>query len=168
MAFKLSELPIRFINRNNYIISHRYSLLVKQFTISKEAYLFFEKLKSFSGEQDAFSQTQPGFFSGNVFSEDNLDEKVLGYFDVTSVTTKRIFFNYVDFFPNEPLPPYVSEDCVPFIVGPGTNPSLGELIDNNLVRYQATINSFDFSVVSRICADCTVVGTIEVPEFWIE
>ena len=42
-------------------------------------------------------------------STTNPDDKVIGYFDVASVTSKRIFFNYIDLFPNESLPPYYTE-----------------------------------------------------------
>lgn len=162
---QVPKFPIRFINRDDYIISHRYSILIKQFAISKETYTYFETLKKFSGQDDIFSQTQPGFFNGNVYSENNADENVLGFFDVTSVSIERIFFDYIDFFPNEPLPPYVEEPCNPYIPVPSTIP---RLLSQNIVEYYDTNAFGQHRVVSKVCGDCRLLGNTEVPEFWIE
>lgn len=156
--------PVRFINRNNYIISHRYSILVKQYVISKEAHQYLETVRSLEDQEDIFSPTQPGFFKGNVFSLDNFNEKVLGYFDITSVTTERIYFNYADLFPDEPLPPYL-EDCNPIVPFPV---NLKDTINSGLVTYFSTDAFGNHSVVDRVCGDCTVIGNSTPPEFWIE
>ena len=161
---QVAKFPIRFINRDNYIISHRYSILVKQFAISRETHIYFETLKKFSGQDDIFSQTQPGFFNGNVYSEDNTNENVLGFFDVTSVSFERIFFNYIDFFPDEPLPPYV-EPCNPYIPSISVLP---RLLLENTVEYYDTNYLGQHEVVSKVCGDCRLLGDAEVPEFWIE
>ncbi|SNZ00485.1 DUF4249 domain-containing protein [Flagellimonas pacifica] len=164
------EFQVRFIDRNNYIISHRYSVLVKQLSISEESYRYLKKLDESSGGDDLFSPSQPGFFRGNVRSTNNQDEKVLGFFHVASVSSKRIFFNYSDFFPNEDLPPYV-DGCLPF--KPPTQsvngePTIFEMVANNVVRYHGTDAFGEFIVVPRVCADCTVLGDPNVPEFWEE
>lgn len=166
---KLSQFRVRFINRNSNIISHRYSILVKQFAISEEAYAHFELLKKFSGQGSLLSQTQPGFFNGNIRTDGASNEKVLGFFDVSSVSTKRIFFNYVDFFPNEPLPQYTDSDCNPYHAHFGAFPNIIELLSKNLVRfYSFNSLSGEILVVPRECADCTVMGSPVVPDFWEE
>ena len=160
----IPQFPVRFINRNDYIISHRYSILVKQYTISREAHLYLETLKKLSQHENIFSSSQPGFFEGNVYSSDNPNEKVLGYFDVTSVATKRIYFNYSDFFQDEPLPPYV-EHCEPYYPDPA---ALRGVINNGSVLYYSTDGFGSHSVVSRVCGDCTLIGNSEAPEFWVD
>ncbi len=170
-----------FLNKNNFKISHRYSVLVKQYVQQPEAFLYYSKLKDIA-EQDSnlFSQLQPGFLNGNIFSETNTEEKVVGYFEVASVSKKRIFFNYTDFYPDEPLPPYVIS-CVPFapklsVSGLGGSGRCGELI-TSLEADRITfwdINSFPepgegpYLVVIKECGDCTALGTNEVPDFWVE
>ncbi|MGB3143629.1 MAG: DUF4249 domain-containing protein, partial [Maribacter sp.] len=65
----LTRFSVRFIKRDNYIISHRYSILVRQFVQSPEAFAFYETLNEFSSaSQNLFSQIQPGFLNGNVLS----------------------------------------------------------------------------------------------------
>jgi hypothetical protein len=165
------QFPVRFIKRDNYIISHRYSILVKQLAISEKSYSFLQKLSESNQEENLFSQTQPGFFRGNVYSRSNRDERVLGFFHVASISFERLFFNYQDFFPNEPLPPY-AENCFPFVTRletPRGVPNVHELIAADEIRYHSTSPNFgEFIVVPRICGDCTVLGDVTVPEFWEE
>ncbi|WP_420601953.1 DUF4249 domain-containing protein [Flagellimonas sp.] len=164
----VSDFMVHFINRNDYIISHRYSILVRQHTHSIETASFLETLNNFSTNESLFSETQPGFLEGNIYSEQDANERILGYFDVSAVDEKRIFFNYVDFFPGERLPPYV-EPCVE------NAPAIGlvDLIRSNLVKYVRE-NDGEFNpggphvTVPAVCGDCTILGTSEVPDFWIE
>lgn len=108
----LERFPIRFLNRNDYIISHRYSILVKQYSLTQDSHSYYTNLSDFSSSESVFSQIQPGFLEGNIFSSGNESQKVLGYFEVSSVSEQRIFFNYIDFFIDEPLPPYAI-NCEP-------------------------------------------------------
>ncbi|EAR01530.1 hypothetical protein FB2170_12436 [Maribacter sp. HTCC2170] len=159
------EYPIRFINNNDYFtLLHRYGIWVKQFAITRATHTYLETLKDFSGQDNILSQTQPGFFSGNVYSEDYPDEKVLGYFDVTSVTTKSLFFNYRDFYPNEPLPRFI-DACAETSPDPAL---LRKLLDDGTVMFYLTDGFQNHFVVNRVCGDCTVLGQSEVPEFWID
>lgn len=171
---RISNFMVRFIGRDNYIMSHRYSILVRQYVQSNEAFTFFETLNELSGSESLFSQTQPGFLQGNVFSTSNEDERVLGYFDVSSVSEQRIFFNYDDFYPGEPLPPYV-ESCSPStppIATPG-GCVLRPILESGAGIYagdnaEPALGEGPFLVVSRVCGDCSVLGTSEIPDFWIE
>jgi hypothetical protein len=179
---RVNDFMVRFINRDNYIITHRYSILVRQLVQSPEAYTYFETLNDFSGSESLFSETQPGFLQGNVYSPDNPDEKVLGYFDVASVSQQRIFFDYEDFFPGEPLPPYV-DNCTPFapnIFGVTSGPVpeefipcvLKPMVELGLVSYlrdnKDEIEGGPYIVVPRVCGDCTELGSNQIPEFWTE
>lgn len=174
-ADRVSNLMVRFIDRNNFIISHRYTILVKQFVQSNIAFRFYKTLGEFSSSESLFSQTQPGFLVGNVFSEQDETEKVLGFFEVASVTEQRIFFNYTDFYPNEPLPPFV-DPCTafapPLTRGLSCN-LLPAIEERNEVRFFQDnlfpqMGEGPFFVVPRACGDCTALGEIEIPEFWIE
>ena len=177
---RVTRFLTRFVKSDDYKISHRYSILVKQFVHSREAYSYLEAISRFSGEGSLFSQVQPGFVAGNIVSESNSDEKVIGFFDVASVSAKRIFFNYDDFYPNEPLPPYINS-CqlkAPFRCVQANNSSFrcAGLINGlrrNLIVYKG-MNTGQIPVggaylmVDRECGDCTALGDIEPPDFWVE
>ena len=176
---RVDNFQVRFIPRSSYIMSHRYSALVKQYVTSREAYIFYETLRDLSGSGSLFSQSQPGFFSGNVFSEANPDEKVLGYFDVATVSTSRIFFNYNDFYAGQPLPPYIV-DCSPIAPpiltnGMGDACPLISAIKSGFYKYAGpntdpdpVLGEGDFDLVIKACGDCTELGSNVVPDFWEE
>lgn len=181
---------IRFINSNNPIISHRYSILVRQMAISFEAFQFYQNLRNFTQSELVFSQIQPGPLEGNITSETG-NNKVIGFFDISSVTSQRIYFNYADFYPNEPLPPYFGNvNCnrtaavplAPILGNPdrdgpieGTCPQpLIPRIKLGLVEWVGTSSDppgtceGPYVVTPTICGDCTVVGSNVVPKFWTE
>lgn len=170
---RVSDFEVRFLNRNNFVISHRYSILIKQFILSQQAYTFYEKLKDFSGSESLFSQSQPGFINGNIFPDDDSGERVVGIFEVASVSEKRAFFSYSDFFPDEELPPFIDE-CRPTTFQVGGTPSVFEFVRSNRVSYTNSITDQTtgalqaYIVVPRVCGDCTEIGNPEVPDFWEE
>ena len=172
---RVSDFVVRFVDRNNYILSHRYSILVRQFVQSPTSYSFLNILNNLSESDNLFSQIQPGLLIGNVFNESDRDEIVLGYFDVASVSEQRIFFNYDEFFPDEPLPPYATAcnatapplsdfgDCV---LAFSVRNEFVEYLDVNLGPTEE--NPGPYLVVSPPCGDCTVLGSNVAPPFWID
>ena len=164
----------RFISDQNAIISHRYSVLVRQYVQNLEAYTFYKTMKELSSSGSILSQNQPGFFYGNIKSQDNPDEKVLGFFEVASVSSRRIFFNYVDLFPGEDIPPYFV-DCASKIFKFCFVSADPECRGNQLlsvVRGQDLLY-FDlqglyYSMVLPPCGDCTTFSSNIVPSFWTE
>lgn len=171
---RVNNFMVRFINRDNYSISHRYSILVRQYVLSNEAYTFFETLDEITGSENLFSQIQTGFLQGNVFSMEGRNENVLGYFDVATVDEQRIFFNYEDFYPGEPLPPYI-ENCRP---GTPVIQNLGGCVLRPILESGTAVFVGDnispgdgegpYLIAPRVCGDCSVLGTAEVPEFWTD
>ncbi|MGW9686429.1 DUF4249 domain-containing protein [Flagellimonas sp. 2504JD1-5] len=174
---RVDDFMVRFISSDNYIISHRYSILVRQLVQSNAAFTFYETLNEFSGNESLFSETQPGFLEGNVFSDIDRNEKVLGYFEVASVTEQRIFFNYEDLYPGEELPPYVDPCAInsPPLVSGSVPPRcvLSTQVELGLVGY-VDLNETPgpgegpFLTVPNVCGDCSEIGNPTPPAFWIE
>lgn len=172
---------VRFIDRANPILSHRYSILVKQYLQSFESYSYYENLRNFARSESVFSEIQPGFLEGNIRSA-IANKPVIGYFDIVSVSQERIFFDYIDFFEGEDLPPYFFDfNCnrilsFPLLKTIGCPPPLPVQIRLELVEYLDVNNGADimsacpgpYLVTPRICGDCTVLGSNLKPDFWIE
>ncbi|WP_271764870.1 DUF4249 domain-containing protein [Aquimarina algiphila] len=163
---RVSKFLVRFIGIDDYTISDRYSILVHQFVQSRETYEFYQTLKEFSNSITLFSQTQPGFIVGNIKSLSNEKENVLGLFQVSSISSKRIFFNYRDFFPKEDLPPYF-EDCN---VGAPRINGFSSIIRSGLFLFAGLNDDPEqggpYKLVEKECGDCTEIGNSEIPEFW--
>jgi hypothetical protein len=166
--------PMRFISNQNYIISHRYSILVRQYIQNLASYTFYKTLKELSGSESILSQNQPGFFYGNLKSLENPNEKVIGFFEVSSVSSKRIFFNYADLFPGEALPPYytdctdqISKFCFNYQGDPecAGDTIIGNITLNTLLFYY--LDGAYYHMVPTPCGDCTSFSSNIIPSFWI-
>ncbi|MDM9632132.1 DUF4249 domain-containing protein [Robiginitalea aurantiaca] len=191
---RIVNFPIRFIGKDNYIIAHRYSILVRQFHQSPEAHSFYSTLEDFSSSESIFNTIQPGFLEGNMRAADG--GMVVGYFELSSYSEQRVFFSYEDLFPGEDLPPYLT-NCATgapplypegFHIGPDgvldgvTGSPLLDAIQANLIAYHAENEDFEdyieregrlggaapYLTKPLSCVDCTAVGSTEIPEFWIE
>lgn len=166
--------PVKYIDRTNFKIRNRYSLLVKQLVQSREAYNYYKILNKISSSESLFSQIQPGTLIGNITSVDDENEDVLGFFEVASVSTKRVFFNYSDFYTKN-TPPH-EEPCTyiaPELIFEGSSPLVDNLISNKYIYFSPNSGTFEFLtgpylLVPRSCGDCTVLGSNIKPDFWID
>lgn len=166
---------VRFISDQNYIITTRYSILVKQYVESLAAYNYYKTLKKISDSGSILSPNQPGLLLGNIKAVSNPNSKVIGYFDVVSVSTERIYFNYKDLFPNEPAPPYYT-DCVEFCYAECQStpcecthsepPGFPYDLELNKIAY--FIQNGRYFWVNTPCADCTTFSSNIKPPFWID
>ena len=173
---RISNFPVRFIPQSDHIIMHRYSILVKQFVQSYDSYNFYKTLKSFSSADNVLSQIQPGFVYGNIICTNNPNEKVIGIFDVASISEKRIFFNYEDIFPGE-LPPSYFNECEvrefdSSCIGPFSSPCGYQGFSGLKYFYDAGTYVFYekvgvmYRMVSPLCGDCTSFSSNVIPLFW--
>ena len=182
----IDNFQLHFISRDNYIISHRYSMNIVQYAQTSDAYSFYERLGSFSSSDNLFSQIQPGFIEGNISLESNSEEVALGYFEVSSVSKSRMYFNYEDLFPGEELPPYAisceslgnprlwprAYHCASEGVCDGNcqSPLIEQLLAERLVYATEKENDplSPYFTLPSPCGDCTKLGSNVVPEFWTE
>ncbi|MFD2943159.1 DUF4249 domain-containing protein [Flavobacterium notoginsengisoli] len=164
--------PVRFISNQNYIISHRYTIFVKQYIQNLAAHTYYKTLKDLSSSGSILSPKQPGFFYGNIKSVENPSEKVIGFFEVSAVSSERIYFNYEDLFPREPLPPYYESDCEMKEFADCTgDPPCAAVQLRSVIRSRELIYFSGFSpyfLVKPACGDCTKFSSNIVPPFWID
>ena len=180
------DFKVRFIPVDNPIIMHRYSILVKQYIQNLQSFTYYNTLKTISGSDGILSQNQPGFFSGNITCNSNPNEKVVGFFDVSSVSSQRVFFNFEEIFPDTLKPRYFYDcwdDCLDenpllcagsydycFDIFPGTSCKGGlvEIILNSLPKQLQLYYSGPNPIilVPQPCGDCTTFSSNIVPPFW--
>ncbi|MCH6197962.1 DUF4249 domain-containing protein [Aquiflexum sp. LQ15W] len=92
---------------------------VKQLSINREAYEYWEKIKIVINNQGSLFDIPPAPVFGNIANVEDPNETVLGYFEVAKTKVTRIYttradvpFYLVDpcqFFPNKPDDSYASE-----------------------------------------------------------
>ncbi len=181
-----SKAAIRSIEKSDFIISNRYSILVKQLLDTQGARDFYRQLSAFNSNDFVFSQIQVGELPTNITVIAG-ETGVIGYFSVSNLDKKRIFFDFGDIFPNESKPDFVKNCqifsaplepfafCVNGIAPYFCEEPILEQVDDNLVSYydqnpEEGANDCEgpFLMVDRVCGDCTVLGSNIKPDFWVD
>ncbi len=140
---------------------------------SVEAYTFYKIVKELGSVGSLLSQGQPGYVAGNMVAEANPDEKVLGFFEASSMTSKRIYFNYEDFGLEKP--PYFM-DCDQLYLDYRDNteldndPNERDLIIQYIIYFNYQVishpNSFIYTIAKPECTVCTSFSSNVIPDFW--
>jgi hypothetical protein len=160
----VQKYPLHYVTTETKELSIRYSLLVKQFSLSKSTYKYWNKVKDLIDDQGDIYFKQPFQIQGNVYNSENKDELVLGNFRVAGLSEKRIFVDrptgvewyYADscnLYPIEMNLLYINISKWPLYFPAGESGYAPAWVD-----YQW-------------CVDCTAKGLngyLEEPEFWEE
>ena len=157
-----------------------YSIMIKQYSLSKNEYDFWNNLKQINEAGGDIFAKQPFTVISNIHSLKNPEERVLGYFQVSAVKQRRknISFNEIA---NLNLP-YFNYNCEKIEYAPWDSPW------NNFkppmtwydLWYMYTSSGYYFvepkydpathDLVKLVfakpeCADCEVTGTLKEPDF---
>ncbi len=173
---QLNGILVHFIPKDDPILQHRYSILIRQLSQGVDAFSFYRLLKEQSTSNNVFTDIQPGFIEGNLKNLDDTDELVIGYFEVAQEDTRRLFFNFADIFPGEDAPPYFINcnfPSAPPPLTPGLTSPLRDAIASGNFVYAGDNNGRvegggPYLMVRRPCGDCTALGSNIVPDFWEE
>ncbi len=142
---------LQTIGPNSDRLNIKYSILVKQYSINRELYGFFKKLRESNKESGGMYAKTPRQVFGNITCC-NTEKKVLGYFFASSVKTKRIF---IDQFEHDISKGSAYDGC-----GWTTSPPQYQNI------YFYGIGSGRVYSTNKYCTDCRVRGTNVKPYFW--
>jgi len=180
----VADFPLKFINYKNYDIAERYSILVNLYTQNLESYTYYKNLKKSAENGNILSPTQPGYIKGNITCVTDNKNKVLGYFEVSSVSSKRIFFNYFDVFTDENTLPDYFNPCNIVELEPYDYEGFREdgdekeaitlrtKIKNKALiyydKYFKPNGTITFMLVEPPCGDCRVLGSNVRPSYWID
>ncbi|HER09810.1 MAG TPA: DUF4249 domain-containing protein [Bacteroides sp.] len=136
-----------------------YSLLVRQYSLSEEAFNYWDELKITSQESGTFFDRQPAILHSNICNIRNEDEVVLGYFSMSGMTERRVFAQYVEGIDTKRDPEY----CAVRIPGPGYRLSPDEVYACTNAEGAAKCG-----VVKIQCVDCRLLenSTHIRPDFW--
>lgn len=80
-----------FIEDDGKRFKEKYYVKIKQYSISQEAYLFLDLVRKQMEINGDIFDPPPATIRGNMISNDNPDEPVLGYFMASDVSVKPIF-----------------------------------------------------------------------------
>ncbi|HEX8460918.1 MAG TPA: DUF4249 domain-containing protein [Segetibacter sp.] len=160
----VSKSLLRFIPQANEKISVRYSILVKQYALSKEAYTYWNNLRKNVEDLGTLYSLQPSETVGNIVCTTNADEAVIGFFEVCNTTEKRLFID------NSELQDWNYQfPCETLILPAVTNNDLGDIFNRFIAVAWSNPNKNPgdgIYVAVPVCVDCAVSGTPIQPTFW--
>lgn len=164
---RVDNFELVFLPKGTEKLWHTYSILVKQYAISREAYEYFEKLKKTSQDLGGLFDPQPSKVTGNISNIADPSEVVLGYFDAGEANEKRLFVNFRD-LPDNLREANQTRSCYADTVDLENLPQFAST-SSNLLLDQITegLMVVGYSFTTKGCADCrTRGGVTSKPTFW--
>ena len=154
------HLPLTLIPVDNERLSVLYSILVKQYSWSKEGYEFLERMKKNTESVGSVFDAQPSELNSNVHCTTNPSQPVVGFFNICSIQKKRLFIDrkyllHWDFrLPCRQVVVINDPDSIRVAGGLPT------------IAKQAMFGIISFYASDPSCVDCRLTGTNVKPGYW--
>lgn len=172
--------PLKTIESPIDRLTVKYSILVKQYSLNEDEFIYWEALKTSLDQQGGLYDIIPPIIPNNIYCVENPDEKTLGYFSVSAVSSRRIFIkdNFTGY--DQSCNSSIKFGLPKFDLNINS-PSNGK--DTSIVGLDATvwvaedhtdkIPPYRILVNTRWCSDCTQKGIFgdyrnKKPSFWDE
>lgn len=157
------KFPLNFVSASTWELRERFSLLVRQYSHSEDAYWYWNELAKNAQTNGGLFDTQPALTPSNICNLEDPEEIIIGYFSISGVSEKRIFVGVVPGLEVYRDPDYCS---------PGTPVGfLWRYPEENLPLYIANasvMGVYKSGEVKDECVDCREYkgSTSSKPEFW--
>ena len=175
--------PIISIASTSEKLGSEYSILVRQYALTGDAYSFWTNLKKNTEQLGSIFDAQPSQINGNIHSVANPTEPVIGYISVGSTSTKRIFIKTQQlpaWLPKPAYPDCVLDSDLYTFYPPGSKVPVNQV--NEFINYKRGAGAnpsipiapiglpghppIGYTASSPECVDCTLRGTNIQPSFW--
>ncbi len=87
------QTPLAYINSTSDKLDYRYSMLLKQYGLSADAFKFWSQTQKNTEQLGTIFDAQPSQINGNIQCITNPAEPVFGYISVTNIQIKRVYIN---------------------------------------------------------------------------
>jgi hypothetical protein len=148
---------------NNYSkIAHRYSILVKQYALTADAYKYWQILQANTEQNGNIFDPQPAQLRSNIHNVADPDEPVIGYVSASNFTEKRMFIRGTQLVHRPSVPYYdlCEVDYPPFS-------DWDMLMANGLFLPAFFTTGRGLAIAPAECVDCRLQGgTTEKPSYW--
>lgn len=163
LAQDLIYLPLIYVEPASVKISVLYSINVKQYALSQDAYLFLQKIKKNTEQLGSVFDPQPSALQGNIHCLTNPAEVVVGFVEVSQEQNQRIYIT------NDQVPDWdYDAGCRSVVIfnnedsiakyGTGLIPAFPDEVFRDFV--------VTFYAAEVRCIDCTLRGTNVKPDYW--
>lgn len=160
---RISQAPLVFIPSGHEKLAWRYSIIVRQYALEKNAYEFYDLMKKNTESIGTIFDPQPSEIRGNFTCVSDPEEPVIGHITASTVEEQRIFINSSQvpgwvFVENCPVQHVTPDSVVYYFEGDGFIPYDVKEAGNTVEYYLASYAG---------CVDCTKRGGgRQRPSFW--
>lgn len=158
------EAPLTLIPNRSWLLSVKYSILVKQYSLSEKAYQYWQNMMKNSEKIGSIFDPQPTELKGNLYAAADPNEIVIGYISAGTIEEKRIFIRsnqvpnwgyrhgcFEQLVANKP-------DSLQILFGSG--------IYEPIIEATMPNGGEGYSYSTADCVDCRTRGTNVRPPFW--
>lgn len=160
---RIEAQPVNFITMETDRLMVKYSILVKQYAIDENEFIYWENLRKTVFDAGGLYDAIPSTIKGNLYCTDDPSQKVLGFFSVSSVSEKRIFLENI----YERFPDFYASCPFDTILVSLWDPNVHQGI-YILQEWSDIPPDLVFYILShkRECVDCSLNGTPQMPDYW--
>ena len=173
------QAPVIFIPASSEKIEKKYTIFVKQYAVTADAYAFWQNLQKNTEKLGSIFDVQPSETQSNFHCVTDPNELVIGYLSAGNTSYKRIFITADQLLPTySPAYPYDCELDTTF-----QNPKTPyQVIQTNIFNQSNSLylavsglflppaNPFGgptaLTYSTILCVDCTLRGKKTAPPFW--
>lgn len=150
--------PLHHIEYTSPKLANGYSLLVRQLSLTEEAFEYYQKINDNIIDKGGLYETQPQQIQGNLINETNPDKRVLGFFSASGVSEIREY--YSEF---EGIDLNTFDICSPVAL------DMGYVILRPLSEPVYIWFENGTFMLPKECVECTSLGgSLSAPDFWPE
>jgi hypothetical protein len=161
------QYPLVNIAPNSWKISVLYSILVKQYALTPDAYDFWQQLQKNSEEIGSVFSPQPSEAKGNIHNLADSTEQVIGYISAGTMQQKRIFVSPYQ-IPGWAIGSY-TDGCQLWTTPRQTDSILEYFGGQNFIPVDEFLGpggQFRVFYSTQYCTDCRLTGYNVKPSFW--
>jgi hypothetical protein len=152
------EAPLVLIPLGSQQITVRYSILVKQYALTKEAFNWWQILQKNTELIGSIFGVQPSANQGNIHCLTDTTETVIGYVGGGNTRSQRIFITY------DQVQPWVFDSGCPDFKIP--QDSTAWYYGIGFLPWYLDLGTGQVHIAYKFCVDCTLTGTNIRPSFW--
>lgn len=156
-------MPVCHVPNRSWKLDTRYSILVKQYALSAAGFEYWENMKKNTEGLGSIFDPQPSEIRGNITCVSNPSEQVVGFFDASTVSQKRIFIT------NREVGDWRYDSGCEEKYAANHPDSLAAIFPANIPldsRGDPIGGISGYTGAAPDCVDCRLKGTAVRPEFW--
>jgi hypothetical protein len=163
---RIKRHPVTYISSVTDRLKTKYSILVNQYSLNEDEYIYWQKIQNIADNVGGLYDLIPASVPGNMRCIERPQEKVLGYFSVSSIVSRRLFikdnFNgIIDLYGKCITDTVIGEQNIPDL-----GVSVWTLFDHVAIPWSAP--RMRVLTDNKGCADCSLRGSTIRPSFWID